>query len=494
MAIRRTLFYLSILSFLGYGALLIWKISFAVGGSDSSGYANAAKMMVAGRLVQPVEALDRLELPDRFQRVFMPLAHEPGPRPRTMVPLYPPGYPLHLAAAAILGGWQYAPFFVSPFAALFLVVATYLLARELGLSRLLALVAAGILAGCAVLLFQAVQAMSDVVAALWTTAAVLFALRSRKADLWAAAAGACLGMAVLVRPTNAILLAPLLLAIAWRPKVLALLVAGGLPFALFQARWNSALYGGPFRTGYGGILGDFAWSNFGERFAHYGRTLGQMFSILVPLGWVGLAADRRLALRDRALLLLWFTSYFLLYCFWGPSDAWWYTRYLLPAFPALVVGAVLACRDLLLRVPEVSAGPLRGRRLAIVVAGMLFLFVADAERRAIRRWVPLGIAKGEEVYPMAMDLTRSKLPERSLVVSMQMSGALRYYTDLQPVRWDWLEPGDFALLRQKAAEKGYGIFALLAPFEQDQRALTQRAPGTWRFLGAARDVKLWQLE
>lgn len=494
MAIRRALFYLSISGFLAYGALLIFKTSFAVGGSDSSGYANEAKMLVAGRVIQPVLALDRLELPDRFDRLFMPLAHEPGPRPRTMVPYYPPGYPLHLAAAGILGGWPYAPFFVSPFAALLFVVATYFLARELGLSRLLALVSAGILGGCSVLLFQAAQAMSDVVAALWAAAAVVFALRSRKADFWGAGAGAAFGMAVLVRPANAILGLPLLLALPWRGKALALFAAGGAPFAAFGAWWNDRLYGGPFRTGYSGEREAFAWSHFLPRFAHYSRTLGQMFSPLVPLGWLALAGDRRLPLRDRALLVVWLAAYFLLYCFWGPYEAWWYSRYLLPALPALVVGAVLVGRDLARAVHEMAGGPHRSTWLPIALAVILFLVVADAERRAIRRWKPLGIAEGEKVYPMAMDLARSRLPERSLVVSMQMSGALRYYTDFQPVRWDWLEPADFPLLRAKAEAKGYRLYALLAPLEQEQGALTTRAPGAWKLLGAARDVKLWQLE
>jgi hypothetical protein len=499
VAIRRALFYVSILAFLGYGALLIWRTSFAVGGSDSSGYANTARMIVAGRLIQPVEALERLDLPDRLGRVFMPLAHEPGPRPRTMVPFYPPGYPLHLAAAGILGGWEFAPHFVSPLAALLLVVATYFLARELSLSRLLALVSAAIFAGCAVLLFLAVQAMSDVVSALWATAAVLFALRSRKRDAWAAAAGAAFGMAVLVRPTNALLALPLALALAWRPKTLVFFAAGGLPFAAIQLRWNAVIYGGPLRTGYSTIVGGaFAWSNFPERFVHYARTVAQLFSPLVPLAWLAVGADRRVPRRDRALLLLWVAAYLLLYCFWGPYEAWWYTRFLLPAFPALVVAAVLVGRDLLRLLPEVSTGPLRSSHLALAAAAVLLVTVANAEYRRIRQWKPLGIAEGEQIYPLCMDLVRSKVPERSLIVSMQMSGALRYYTDFQPVRWDWLAPGDFAIVREKAQKRGYRLYALLAPFEE--QALTDAAPprpglpGKWKFVAQVRDVKLWELE
>jgi hypothetical protein len=499
VAIRRALFYLAILSFLGYGALLISQTSFAVGGSDSAGYANTAKMIAAGRLIQPIEALGRLELPDRFDRVFMPLAYEPGPRPRTMVPLYPPGYPLHLAAAGILGGWEFAPHFVSPLATLFLVVAMYFLARELSLSRLLALVSAAILAGCAVLLFQAVQAMSDVVSALWATLAVLFALRSRKKEAWAAAAGAAFGIAILVRPTNALLALPLALALAWRPRTIAFFAAGGLPFAAIQLRWNAVIYGAPFRTGYSGILADgFAWRNFPLRFAYYARTLAQLFSPLVPLGWLVVVGDRSVPRRDRALLFLWFAAYLLLYCFWGPYEAWWYTRFLLPALPALVLASVLVGRDLLKLMPEVSTGPARSSRLGLVAAAVLLIAVAGAEYRRIRQWKPLGIAEGERIYPLCMDLVRSKLPERSLIVSMQMSGALRYYTAFQPVRWDWLTPADFSMLREHAEKRGYRLYALLAPLEEE--AMTGAAPprpglpGKWKQIGQVRDVNLSELE
>jgi hypothetical protein len=487
MAMRRVLFYLSIVATVGYGGLLIWKTSFAVGGSDSAGYTNTAKRIVEGRIVQPIEALDHLELPDRFNRVFMPLAHEPGPRPRTMVPFYPPGFPLHLAAAGILGGWEYAPHFVSPIAALLLVLGTYFLARELSLSRPLAFLSAAILAGSAVLLCQAEQAMSDVVAALWTTAAVFLALRSRRSPWWAMAAGAAFGMAVLVRPTNVILALPLSLALPWRSKPLGLFAAGGLPFAAFEFWWNTLLFGGPLRTGYGG-LGDFKMSNFPERFVHYARTLAAMFSPLVPLGWLAAAGDRRVPLRDRMMLFLWFAPCLLLYCFWGPYEAWWYTRYLLPAFPALTVAAVLAARDVSLWVS------VRSGKGAVALAVCLLVVVVLFERRGYRRWKPLDIAEGQKIYPMAMDFVRSKLPERSLVVSMQMSGALRYYTGSQPVRWDWLQPGDFAEVVKHARQKGYGVYALLAPFEVDEKALSDRAPGNWKVVGAIRDVKLWELE
>jgi hypothetical protein len=488
---RRALFYLSMVAAVGYGGLLIWKTSFAVGGSDSSGYANTAKMIAGGHIVAPVEGPGRLDLPDRFNRAFIPLAFEPGQQPRTMVPYYPPGYPLHLAAAGVFGGWEYAPFLVSPLAALLLLWATYALARELSLSRPLASIASAILGGCAVLLFQAVQPMSDVVAAAWATASVLFALRARRRDAWAVLSGAALGMAVLTRPTNILLVVPLAFALPWRPKAVTLFAAAGLPFAAFHMAWNAKAFGSPWRTGYSGQLDGFAWGNFPERFVHYGRTLGQMFSPLVPLGWLGAGVDRLLPGRDRALLLAWFASYFGLYCFWGPYETWWYARYLLPALPALVIAAVAVARDLLRRLAGVSPGPLR-TRLALAGAVLLFAVVALAERRSIRDWKPLEITEGQRIFPLSMDLVRSQVPDRSLIVSMDLSGALRYYTNFQPVRWDWLEPADFAVVRAKAESKGYRLYALLFPWEEKE--LAAHAPGKWKRVGTVGNVILWELE
>ncbi len=163
-------------AYLGYAWLLFWHASFSVGGSDSSGYANAARLILTGRVVEPVEALKHLGLPPGFVRAFIPLAFVPGPRPGTMVPFYPPGMPLHVALAGLVAGWNYGPFVVSPLAALVSVFLVYLLGRELGLSRLFSTAGAAVLALCPVFVFMAEQPMSDTVATMWSLAAILFAL------------------------------------------------------------------------------------------------------------------------------------------------------------------------------------------------------------------------------------------------------------------------------------------------------------------------------
>jgi hypothetical protein len=475
---------------LAYGSLLFWHASFAVGGSDSSGYANTARMIAGGRIVEPVDAVKQLGLTDDFTRIFIPLAFEPGPRPRTMVPFYPPGYPLMMALAGLAAGWNYGPFIVSPIAALVSLLLIYLAGRELGLSRVFSAAGGVILALCPIFLFLAEQPMSDSAATMWALAAVVCALRSRKRKGWAAAAGAAFAMAVLVRPTNLLLLVPLLLTLRWRARTLGLFVLCGLPFALLFFAWNRAAFGGFLRTGYSGLVGGaFAAGNLLERIRHYAYWLARMVSPLLPIFWLAIALDRRAARSNRAMLVAWFGLFLLLYCFWGPYEAWWYTRFLLPALPAVILAALLVMRDL--RGPLFGEGR-RHSRFWAPVAFVLFLVVLGFEYRFLRQFDVLRLAEGETVYPDASRWVESKLPPQSLVLSMQMSGALKYYTSLTPVRWDWIQPEQVTLLRENARARGYRWFALLFPFENEE--LEKRLPWGWTRVGTLRNVTLWQAE
>ncbi|HKD19845.1 MAG TPA: hypothetical protein VKG23_18475 [Thermoanaerobaculia bacterium] len=467
-----------------FGAVLIRCAVRGVGGSDQAGYANTARDIAAGRIVLPVAGLAELGLDPNWAPVFTPLAHEAGPRPATMVPYYPPGFPLHLAAAAAIGGWESAPFVVSPVAALLCLSLTYVLGREMGLSKGLALCGAVVLGAWDVFLFHAIQPLSDVAAALWATAAVVAALRARRRRGWALASGAAFGMAVLVRPTNALLAVALAFALPWRTAELALFAAGGLPFAGFYGAWNRAAFGSPLKTGYTHqFAGEFALANFAARFGRYGSQLAMELSPLVPLGGLALAADRRVAARDRAVLLAWFGAIFLVYCFWGPSDNWTYARYLLPVAPPLIVGFLLVVRDLAARLSA------RGRIIAI---GAMVAIVVVCEILTDRHYTPLRAAPGEAVYPLACRALAAGSDGRpTLGVSMAFSAALRYYTDVVPVRYDFLTPEQFAILRQRADERGWRMTAILLPFEVPQAIA--KVPGPWVFLGNVQRAGLWEL-
>lgn len=473
-------------AFFAYAWLLFWHASFSVGGSDSSGYANAARLILTGRVAEPVEALRHLELPQDFVRLFIPLAFEPGPRPGTMVPFYPPGLSLHIAFAALVAGWNYGPFVVSPLAALASVFLVYLLGRELGLSRLFSTAGAAVFALCPAFVFMALQPMSDVVATMWCLAAILLALRSRRRESWAAAAGACLGIAVLVRPADLLLVIPIVFALRLRRRTLLWFVLGGTPFAAVFLVWNRLAFGNPFRTGYAD-LGGFSLAYFPQRFRHYAGWLARLMSPLPLAGWVLVGLDRRVTLRDRLLLLLWFAGFFLFYCVWAAYEAWWYTRYLLPAVPALILASLLVTRD--------GLSPQQRGRTAVprrALAALALAIVLAFEGVWIRDLNVLRFGEGERLYPDACRWAESKVPPRALVISMQMSGALKYYTNLTPVRWDWIQPQQVPLLRERARTEGYQWFALLFPFEEKE--LRERIPWGWTKMGNLREATLWRLE
>ncbi len=476
-------------AFLAYAWLLFFHASFAAGGSDSSGYANTARLITTGRIVEPVEGLKRLDLPDSFVRLFIPLGFEPGPRPGTMAPSYPPGLPLLMALGSLAGGWDYGPFLVTPLSGLLSLFLVYLVGRELGLSRALSAAAAAILALCPVFLFQGEQPMSDVVATLWSLAAVFFALRSRRRrPAWAVAAGAAFGIAVLVRPADALLILPLLFALRWRPGLVARFLLGGIPFVLLFLAWNRAAFGTPFRTGYGN-LSVLAAANFPVRIRHYVSWIAQMLTPLLPIAWLAVAVDRRVERSHRWMLLSWFAVFLLFYGFWGPYETWWYTRNLLPGIPAVILAALLLMRDL--RGPLFGEGR-RHSRFWLPTALILFLLILGTEYRLIRRFDVLRIAEGEEIYPNACTWAESKVPPHSLVVSMQMSGALKFYTSLVPVRWDWATPENLDLLRERARARDYQWFALLFPFENSE--LEKHFPWGWSRVGQFRDLTLWRVE
>lgn len=229
MTSRRTATVLAALALAAYAVLLVRANSFVAGGADSSGYLNEARLIASGRLSEDIAALRLLGLPPGDQDAFIPLGYRSGPRPGTMAPIYPPGLPLHMALLGTLGGWHTAPFLAAPIAAIAALLLIYAIARELGLSRGLSAAGALALTACPIFLGMAVQPMSDVPGTAWVLAVIFLGLRARRNVGWAVAAGAALGIAVLVRPTNALAAIPLLFALPPRKGAVVRALAGGLP-------------------------------------------------------------------------------------------------------------------------------------------------------------------------------------------------------------------------------------------------------------------------
>ena len=256
------------------------------GGADSSGYLNAAKLLARGKLTDSVEPLTRFNLSQDYARVFIPLGFSPGIEPGTMVPSYPLGLPLHMAAAGLVGGWARAPYWVSPLAAALCLLLVYGIGRELGMSRPFAVAPSVCLAVFSTFVSYGLQPMSDVPATAWTLGAVLAALRTRRNRGEAYLCGAALGMAILVRPTNILAAIPVLLALPLERKIFLRVALGGLPFAAFLLTANQIANGNAFASGYGNMASGFSLGFFPARIRHYGYWLAALGTPLLVLGWV----------------------------------------------------------------------------------------------------------------------------------------------------------------------------------------------------------------
>jgi 4-amino-4-deoxy-L-arabinose transferase-like glycosyltransferase len=171
---------------------------------------------------------------------------------------YTPGWPLLLT----LGWWIHAPWLLSPLLLALAVVGVGVAGRRL-YDRTTGLLAALALAASPFALLMAADAMAHVpalCATVWCVAELIGAVRGAGGPAGRRhllAAGACGGLAFLIRPFTAVaLLAPWALWGAWallrrrRPQDLLWIAAGALPCLAVLAAYNQRVFGGPLTSGY----------------------------------------------------------------------------------------------------------------------------------------------------------------------------------------------------------------------------------------------------
>ncbi|MEO5961238.1 MAG: glycosyltransferase family 39 protein [Opitutaceae bacterium] len=470
---------------LGYAILLACHVGAYAGGSDSSGYLNHARALVSGRIQATPPALSHLAPADTTQYLYVPLGFRSGPNGRDIVPTYPVGLPLLLAGAATVFGWEFAPSIVFVVHGVLGLLLTFATARVFGLAARWAFVAALAVALSPLYLQMSLQTMSDVPALVWTTAAVVSAMLSRQRVRWAAIAGVAFALAVLIRPTNLLALAPIAIAFGFDWRRWLLFAASGAPGAVFLLLHNHAAYGKYLTTGYGDSAG-LQLDYIPRTLAHYARWLPALFTPAI-LGVFALPWFKHHRSRPVAVLVAWllvFTSFFATY--YNTHETWWYLRFLLPAAPAFVVGGLLGFRSLLSPVLTPA------RALACLLGA--FLATSANSVYWARRFYVLESGRGEQIYPLTARWVRDHLPADAVLAVMQHSGSLRYYSDFTLVRWDQFEPAQFPAIRDAVRAADRPLYAVLHPFEVEDGALSKRMPGAWTQIGTVRDVSIWKFD
>jgi len=452
------------------------------GGADSSGYLNSAELMSHGHFFGPVRAPAGYGHASFSRGAFEPLGFRVDPQIPRMAPTYPLGLPLHLMAAAAIGGWDRAALIVSVFAALAGGAILWSLARLLQFSPAWAAVAVIWLWLCPQYVFCALQPMSDSLALLWSLVALYTAMRSREAAWWCVACGAALAMAILVRPTNSLLVIPVLIAVGPRLRPLLWLVSGGIPGAVFLGFYNHHVYGAILTTGYGDVGAAFSRHNVPHNVQH---ILGWSWRLLTPLIGTVMALPflARKWTKEAVVLSVWAGLLIGFYSFYyHTGETWWYLRFILPAFPILILGAIAGAQEIMSRA-----------KFAPTIGLAAVLVVLLPWETKFNRELHSGAIQGEEMtYRQSADWVRHNLPVQSAIFCMQVSGALYFYTDFLLVRWDTIEPGSIAPLLGVLRDQHRPVYAVLYEFEA--KGALARIGGEWKKITTVGAATVWQRE
>lgn len=472
-----------------YSLLLATHTGAVAGGSDSSGYMNHARLLAQGNLHVPERQIPGLPSDKAPDYLYIPLGFRPSHDAGMMVPTYPSGLALALAAMQTLTGWDHAGDFTVILHAIAGLFAVYLLGRTCGLGQRLSALAAALVGLSPVYLFMSLQAMSDVPSLVWTTLSIVAALKAGGDRKWALAAGAAVSVDVLLRPANAIVFIPLAIILApsrqrWLPFIL-----GGVPGALFFMAHSRAAYGSLLTTGYGDSSGQFYLGYVPGTLLHYAHWIPLAVSPLCIL-FLFLPFAGSVERRRRVLLLAWFGVYACFYCAYKCThEAWWYLRFLLPATPALVVGSLLVARQALLRA-------FGSKHTAFVATAAVLAAAALAD---VALWTnklhALEVGREEKRYGHLALWLKANVPSNAVCASMQTSGALLYYTPFTFVRWDVLTPATAEKVREAAAAAGEPIYAALFPFEiETQGIFREHFPGAWNKVGEVEGISIFRLD
>lgn len=432
-------------------------MSMVAGGADSYGYVSESRLVLGGSLIQrPIQAtwlpLDRADA----LGVSAPLGYIPSLSNDGVAPIYPPGLPVLMAIATIIGGPS-GPFFVAPIMGLAGLVLVYAIAR-VWFDRLTACAAVAFVAWNPLYVAYARQPMSDVPA----TAVFLLALwLVARAPSRPMSAGAAAGVAFLIRPALAGGCAVVALAAWWHGGLRGLLrcsaVLAVAVLAQMGVQWF--LYGHPLQSGYGSPSTLFTWSIVPTNLAVYGgwlaRAHGIMWCVALALGLV-FAGPREPRVGAIVLLVAVAAPYLLYFEF----DHWETLRFVLPGLVALTIVAASGVTRTLSRLQVRWVVP-----IGVVACAAL---LAVESNRWLERQGTWRLAALEEKYPLVARWISDSTSPTAIVMAFQHSGSIRHYAGRFTLRWDVLRAENLVPVLRALSARHVDVVAVFEGPELEQ--------------------------
>ena len=439
-------------------------------GSDAYGYVSQVDLWLRGDL--HIDQSFGASVPWPLARwTFMPLGYRPEPDGYRIVPQYSPGLPLLMAAFKLIAG-QCAIFWVVPVCGALLVFATYAIGWRLE-RPIVGLAAAWLVATSPTQLFMLMAPMSDVPAAAAWAVAVACALGRTPRSAFAA--GVAAAAAILIRPNIAPLAGVIFLWLlwpafakasagkrdpAWRALCFAIPAAAG---AVAVGVINARLYGSPLVSGYdmtdayllSYVLPNarrYLWWLFS---AETPFAIAGFASLAIPLARIWRTRESREALWLLAGIA---AAVWISYLLYVPWDAWWYLRFLLPAWPMMAIGTASLAAALYRARPAVA------RPAAIVV---LALIGVSGLSQAVQRDT-FSVAAGEAKYVEVARTVEALTAPDDVIIAAQHSGSVRYYAGRLTLRWDVGDPAWLDRTVDWLAAHGHHPYFVLEPQEIDE--------------------------
>lgn len=279
--------------------------------------------------------------------------------------------------------------------------------------------------------------------------------------------GSATGLALMTRPNLIALVAPMAVLVAHgaadarsrMTRVLwwAIPVTAG---AVAVAAVNAVLYGSPLQSGYGSLEALYSPRNTWPNLVQFTTWMLQTQTPFIFLALFGRSWYARWCVAFAACVLA-------CYVWYVPFDNWTYLRFLLPAFPMLLVAAAETVVTVVRRY---------GLPNGLVLAAVLVLVcVGTWQGRAA-----FSLGRIEARYRVAADVVRT-LPPDAVVISNLHSGSLRSYANRMTLRYEWLGADEYPGALRTLRDHGHPLYALLdgAEVEEFRRRYQRVADLSW---------------
>jgi hypothetical protein len=433
--------------------------SFVAGGADAYGYVSQAALWTNKSPFIPEPLGADAGWPDASW-ALTPLGYRPALTPGWMVPVYPPGLPLVMAAMRALFG-DVGPYLVTPILGALVCWLTYVLGKEL-YGPLEGALSAAIMFATPVFLLQLMAPMTDVPVTAWWLGSAILALSPTRLSLMLS--GLTTTLAVMTRP-NLVFLGVALAGLVIRTVRVNF-------FPITRSLWwcvpatigpiaigilNHTLYGSAITSGYGTVESLYSPTYASANISHYLKWLVTTQTVF-PL--IGLITSPWMIRGDRSRAWsVWWSCCFAMvvlasYMWYLPLDDWTYLRFLLPAYPVIITLSAAALVRAIVR-----AGLPEG--LCVAVAVVLVCFGLWQSRPAFK------VAEFDDRYRAAANFARS-LPSNAVVLANLHSGSVRYYANRVTARYEWIGSDEYNAALRWFQQRAYPVYAVLDESEADE--------------------------